>query len=149
MSSDDDISKVKSLVKRILEENHLETFAEYWDLCRELVEGLPVRAFYVYIDGSYANLAILTDKMIVDIVADEDDETLDDLAVIAMKSIAEVHFRTGAMETLPDSEEAQLVLVLSMVGATDTGPYWVAETDAEREHLTRFGKALMNAVNAL
>lgn len=147
MPSHDDTGKMKTTVERILAENELETFAEYWDLGKELIEGLPVWAFYVFTEGSYANLAVITDKLIVDIVTDEDDETLSDLTVIVMQSIAEVHFRTGPVGTIPDSDESQLTLVLSMVGATDTGPYWTAETDAERKHLTRFGKALMNAVN--
>ena len=147
MPSHDDTGKMKTTVERILAENELETFAEYWDLGKELIEGLPVWAFYVFTEGGYANLAVITDKLIVDIVTDEDDETLSDLTVIVMQSIAEVHFRTGPVGTIPDSDESQLTLVLSMVGATDTGPYWTAETDAERKHLTRFGKVLMNAVN--
>ncbi len=147
MPSRDDTSKMETLVEHILAENERKAFAEYWDLGRELIEGLPVWAFYVFIEGSYANLAVITDKLIIDIVTDEDDETLSDLTVIVMKSIAEVHFRTGPVRTIPDSDESQLTLVLSMVGATDAGPYWTAETDAERKHLTRFGKALMNAVN--
>ncbi len=148
MPSRDDTKQLETIVERILEENDLEAFAEYWGLGRELMDGLPVRAFYVCAEGSYVNLAVLTDKLIIDIVTDEDDETLGDLTVIVMTSIAEVHFHAGPVRTIPDSHEAQLTLVLSTVGATDAGPYWIAETDAERKHLTRFGKALLNAVPA-
>ena len=144
-----DVSEhLETVVERILEENDLESFAEYWDLGMELLKGSPVRAFYVFAGGSYVNLAILTDWLVVDIETDEDDENPGDLTVIVIKSIAAVHFRTGPVRTIPDSEEAQLTLFASMVGATDAGPYWIAETDGERKHLTRFGKALLNAVNA-
>ena len=144
-----DVAKhLETMVRRILEEDDLEAFSEYWDLGRELLEGLPVRAFYVYAGGGYVNLVILTDQLIVDIETDEDDENPGDLTIIVIKSIAEVHFRTGPVPTVPGSEEAQLTLFVSMVGATDAGPYWIAETDAERKHLARFGKALLNAVNA-
>ena len=148
MPSRDDTSKLETIVERIFEENDLEAFAEYRDLSRELLEGLPVRAFYVCAEDSYVNLAILTDKLIIDIETDENDDNPGDLTVIVIKSIAEVHFRTGPVQTVPDSDGAQLTLLLSMIGATDAGPYWIAETDTEREHLARFGKALLNAVNA-
>lgn len=148
MPDHDDTKKLENMVERILQENDLEAFAEYWDLGRELMEGLPVRAFYACSEGSYANLAILTDGLIIDIETEEDDDSPDDLTVISLKSIAEVHFHEGPVHTIPDSEEAQLTLVLSMIGATDIGPYWIAETNAEREHLVRFGKALVKAVNA-
>ena len=51
-----DVAKhLETMVRRILEEDDLEAFAEYWDLGRELLEGLPVRAFYVYAGGGYVN----------------------------------------------------------------------------------------------
>ena len=128
MAERDDTEKLLKAVERILEENELEAFAECWNLGKELIEGLPVRAFYVCNDGSYANLAVLTDGLIIDIETEEDDDNLGDLTVISIKSIAEVHFREGPVHTIPDSEEAQLTLVLSMVGATDAGPYWIAES---------------------
>lgn len=148
MADRDDTAKLLKATERILEKNDLEAFAECWALARELMDGLPVLAFYARPEDSYANLAILADGLIIDIETEEDDDSPDDLTVISVKAVAEVHFHTGPVHTIPDSEEAQLTLVLSMVGATDLGPYWIAETDAEREHLVRFGKALLNAVNA-
>ena len=148
MPDHDDAKKLESMVERILQENDLEAFAEYWDLGRELMEGLLVRAFYVYTEGSYANLGIVTDKLIVDIATDEEDDTVDDLAVIALRAVAEAHFHADPVQAIPDSEQAQLTLVLSMVGATDASPYWIAETNTKREPLARFGKAILNAVNA-
>ena len=147
MPGQDSTNRMKSVVGKIIAENELEAFAEYWDLAEELLEGLPVRAFYVVDDDGYANLVILTDQSIIDIEADDDDENLGYITVTAIKSIGKVHFRAGPIQTIPNSEKAQLTIVLSMIGATDTGPYWIAETDAEYEHLTRFGKALMLAIN--
>ena len=143
----DDTSQLETVVERILGENDLEAFAEYWALGRILLDASPVRAFYVCAEGSYVNLSILTDKSIIDIETDENDENPGDLTVIVIKAIAEAHFRTGPVQTIPDSDESQLTLVLSMLGATEAGPYWTAETDAERKHLTHFGKVLMTAIN--
>ena len=148
MADRDDTAKLLKAIEPILEENDLEAFAECWNLGRELMEGLPVRAFYACSEDSYANLAILTDGLIIDIETEENDDSPGGLTVISVRAVAEVHFHEGPVHTIPDSEEAQLTLVLSMVGATDVGPYWIAETNAEREHLVRFGKALLNAVNA-
>ena len=149
MPANDYTSRLKALVGNIIAENELVAFQEYWNLGQELIAGLPVRAFYAINDDGYANLAILTDKAIIDIEADDEDETAGDITVITIKAVAEVYFRAGPVQTIPNSEESRLTLVLSMIGATDTGRYWIAETDAECQHLTRFGKALTNAINEL
>lgn len=138
---------MSSLVKRTIEEEELEEFNKYWNLGCELVAGLPVRAFYLVSDEGYANLAILTDHSIVDIESDEDDQDLAYISVTTIQSIAKVHFRAGSVQTVPDSEDARLTVVLSMIGATGTGPHWFAETDGERQHLTRFGAAIIKAIN--
>ena len=148
MADRDDTAKLLKAVERILAENELEAFEDCWKLGGELIEGMLVRAFYACSEDSYANLAVLTDGLIVDIESEEDDDSPGHVTVISVKSIAEVHFHEGPVHTIPDSEEAQLTVVLSMVGATDAGPYWTAETNAEREHLLRFAKALLSTVNA-
>lgn len=148
MTDLDDSVKLLKEVERILAGNDLKAFAECWNLGSELIEGSPVRAFYACSEDSYVNLAILTDGLIIDIETEEDNDSPGDLTVISVKAVAEIQFHEGPVHTIPDSEDALLTLVLSMVGATDVGPYWIAETSAEREHLVRFGKALLHAVKA-
>lgn len=147
MPTNDYTEQMKAVVERSIEENELEAFEEYWDLAKELVEALPIRAFYVVADEGYGNLAIITDRSIIDIEADDDDDDLGYISVTTIESIGKVHFRTGPVPTLPDSEDAQLTIILSITGATGSGPYWIAETDAECKHLKRFGAALMGAIN--
>ena len=147
MESRDYTDRMCSLVNRTAEEEGLQQFKRYWNLGYELVAGLPVRAFYLVSDEGYANLAILTDLSIIDIEADDDDHDLAYISVTTIQSIAKVHFRAGSVQTVPNSEDAQLTIVLSMIGTTGTGPYWFAETDDERRHLTRFGVAIMKAIN--
>lgn len=147
MSSRDYTEQMETVVKRIIEENELEAFEEYWDLSRDLIAGLPVRAFYVIADEGYGNLAIITDRSIIDIEADDDDDDLGYISVTTIESIAKVHFRAGPVQTIPNSDDAQLTIILSLTGATGSGPYWIAETDAEYKRLKRFGAALMSAIN--
>ena len=147
MPSGDYTKQMLAAVERAIEENELEAFEEYWDLAKELVDDLPIRAFYVVADDGYGNVAIITDRSIIDIEADDDDDDLGYISVTTIESIAKVHFRAGPVPTLPDSEDAQLTIILSITGATGSGPYWIAETDDECKHLTRFGAALMGAIN--
>ena len=147
MPSSDYTKQMAAVVERTIEENQLEAFEEYWELSRELIDGLPVRAFYLAADEGYGNLAIITDRSIIDIEADDDDDDFGYVSVTTIESIAKVHFRAGPVPTLPDSEDAQLTIILSIAGATGSGPYWIAETDAEYKRLTRFGAALMSAIN--
>ena len=147
MPGSDYTKQMATVVERTIEENELEAFEEYWELSRELIDGLPVRAFYLAADEGYGNLAIITDRSIIDIEADDDDDDFGYVSVTTIESIAKVHFRAGPVPTLPDSQDAQLTIILSITGATGSGPYWIAETDAEYKRLTRFGAALMSAIN--
>ena len=147
MPGSDYTKQMETVVKRIIEENELEAFEEYWELSRELIAELPVRAFYLAADDGYGNLAIVTDRSIIDIEADDDDDDLGYISVTTVESIAKVHFRAGPVQTIPNSEDAQLTIILSITGATGSGPYWIAETDSELKHLTRFGAALMTVIN--
>ena len=147
MPGSDYTKQMETVVERTIEENELDAFEEYWNLSRELIAGLPVRAFYLAADEGYGNLAIVTDGSIIDIEADDDDDDLGYISVTTIESIAKVHFRAGSVPTIPNSEDAQLTIILSIAGATGSGPYWIAETDAEYQHLTRFGAALMSAIN--
>ena len=139
--------QMNSLVTRTIVEDELTELKKYWTLGSELVAGLPVRAFYLVSDEGYANLAILTDRSIVDIESDEEDLSAGYISVTTIQSIARVHFRAGSVQTVPNSEDAKLTVVLSMIGATGSGPYWIAETDSELRHLSIFGAALVNAIN--
>lgn len=49
--------------------------------------------------------------------------------------------------TIPNSEKAQLTVVALTIGAGVPRLCWFAKTDSEREHLLRFGRALLNAVS--
>ena len=135
MQTRDYTDQLNSLVNRTIVEDELQELKRYWGLGSDLVAGLPVRAFYLVSDEGYANLAILTDQSIVDIEADDEDHSVGYISVTTIQSIARVHFRAGPVQTVPNSEDAQLTIVLSMAGATGTGPYWIAETDSERKRL--------------
>ena len=148
MADHDDGSKLETAVDVILAKKELETFAEYWNLAKELIKGVPVRACYARTEGSYVNVAILTDNLVFDIENSKSAATLDGIAVAPIKSISSVHFCVGSIRTIPDSEAAQLTVVTLESGAAAPGPYWLAKTDSEREDLIQFGKALLNAVNA-
>ncbi len=139
--------QMASAIARIIAEDGPEDFQEQWGFVEELLGNLPVRGFYIVYDDSYVNLAILTNKSIIDVEVSDDDERLTDISVTLINSIAEVHFQRGPVQTIPDSSDSQLTLVLSLIGATDTSQYWWAEDDEEERRLTRFGANLMKVIN--
>ena len=140
---------LETAVASILKGNRQQAFAEYWNIGKELIKGLPIQSFYLRAEGSFVNLVILTGRLIIDIETNENEseENSGILSVTVIKSAAKIHFRAGPVQTIPKSEKSQLTLILSTIGGIDVGSYWIAETDAEREHLTRFGQSLMNAIN--
>lgn len=146
MSDNDETSKLETAVNAILAKKELVTFAEYWNLAKELIDGVPVRAYYVRTDVNYVNLAILTDFFVLDL-ENKNDANPTDIGISLIKSLASVYFRPGPVETIPDSEKSQLTVISVRIGSADVGNYWIAKTGSEREDLIRFGRALLTAVN--
>ena len=147
MPDHDNSSKLETMVNAILVKDELESFTGYWNLAKELMQEVPVRAYYTRTEGSYVNLAILTDNLIFDIENNGIAATLDGVGVALIRSISTVFFRAGPIQTIPDSSTALLTVVALRIGSDGAGPYWVAKTDSEREDLMCFGKALLSAVN--
>ena len=148
MSDHDDTINLEAKVDAILAKKELDTFADYWNLGKELINGIPVRAYYIRTEVGYVNLAVLTDNLIIDIEKIENDANPGGVSIGGIKSVSAVYFRPGPVPTVPDSETSQLTVVALRTGVIEPGFYWVAKSDSEREGLIRFGKALLRAVNA-
>ena len=139
---------MESVIEGILAKTESDEFEERWGLAKKLLGDAPVRAFYAFHDGSYVNLAILTDKSIMDIEADDEDEPAKKIAITLINSIGEIHFHPGPVQTLSGTADSQLTLVLLTMGESGVNRYWFAESDLDERHLTRFGQALMKVINA-
>ena len=146
MASRDHSEQLKSVVAEILVEDDLDTFREYWQLSQLILGNTPIRRFYVRTDEGYANIAILTDDLIIDIEGEEDDDSEGSLTFNPIRVIDSVSFHEGSVETIPKSSEALLVLFVSVFGSTDVGPYWIAYSEEESRYLTLFGKAVVEAI---
>ena len=146
MAGQDYSEQLKSVVAEILVEDDLDTFREYWQLSQLILGNTPIRRFYVRTDEGYANIAILTDDLIIDIEGEEDDDSEGSLTFNPIRVIDSVSFHEGSVETIPKSSEALLVLFVSVFGSTDVGPYWIAYSEEEYRYLTLFGKAVVEAI---
>ncbi len=147
MPLQDQTKQMESVVTRLLAEIESEQLEDHWELAKQLLGDLPVRAFYAVNGDGYINVAILTDKAIIDVEASDEGPESNDIDVILIRSIGGVSMRPGSVQTLPDTEDSQLTLVLSLIGATDAGSYWFAEDAKEKARLARFGQALMEVMN--
>ena len=149
MAGQDYSEQLKSVVASILIEDDLDTFEEYWQLSQHVLGNTAIRRFYARTDDGYANVAILTDDLIVDIEGEEENDSTGSLTFNPIRVIDSVRFHEGSVETIPESSEASLILFVSVLGATDVGPYWLAYNDEEYELLTLFGKALVARIAAV
>ncbi len=147
MPEHDYTGQMKTAIERIISDDAPEDFEEQWSFLENLLGNLPVRGFYAVNDDDYVNVAILTDKSIIDVEVSEDTVRPVNISITPINSIAEVRFTRGPVQTIADSKDSQLTVVLSSIGATDTGQYWWAEDDDEEKRLTRFGAALMQVIN--
>ena len=147
MPERDYTGQMKTAIQRIILGDAPEDFEEQWSFVENLLGDLPVRGFYSVNDDDYVNVAILTDKSIIDVEVSEDTVGQVNVSIILINSIAEVSFIRGPIQTIADSADSQLTVVLSLIGATGTGQYWWAEDDEEEKRLTRFGAALMQVIN--
>ncbi len=149
MPGQDYTEQLKTVVADMLLDDDLDTFEEYWHLSQLILGNVPIRRFYVRTNNGYANVALLTDDLIVDIEGEEEDDSGGSLTLNPIRVIDSVRFHEGSVETIPESSEALLVLFVSVFGSTDIGPYWIAYSDEESRYLTLFGKAVVEAIAAL
>ena len=142
MSRQDLTEQLHKLVDSILVEHDLDVFEEYWGLAKQALSGHPVHRFYVQTEEGYANVAILTDGVVADI---EGDDTEDEgfFTVYRINSLSRVGFYKEQVPTVPDSEEAELVMTVHITGISDLELYWIAKTEREAEYLLEFGRTLV------
>ena len=126
----------------ILDENDGVVFDSYWELAKPLFEGLRVHGFYVRAEEHYTNVGILAGGVVIDIEAVEDDEQ-GFVSVYTIDAISGVSFYEDSVPTVPDSENAELVMVANSKHSSEILVYWMAYTEEDAQHLAEFGKALI------
>ena len=147
MAERDFSEQLNTVVDAILQEHELPTFTDSWELSLKVLGSLPVRRFYASADEGYANVGILTDTLVLDI--EGDDESEDSVAGVSVRRLAAisgVELIEAPVEDVPDSEDAQLVLLAYVAGSEVVDLHWIAYTDEEEDYLSLFGEALVQAI---
>ena len=140
--------QLNSLVEKILSDYGFDAFENYWELSQEIIGDMPVRKFYVLGEPGYINVAILTNHFMIDIEGEEEDPP-GSFELYPLSTIESVRFHEGPIDTLPGSSDAELILLVSLTGSTEAGPYWIAETTEEKEYLIQFGKSIIESLTTL
>ncbi len=156
MSTRDRSAQLSQIVEEAIENFQLESFEAYWELYEETAQVNSVQAFFVRVDadngpygqsrGDYCNVAIIGDGLLIDIEGDDSDDS-GNLSVHPLKSLSRVSLRNGPLQNLSHSQGASLVVIANQIGDEHVGPYWVAKTDDEEEHLLKFAQALVKAIS--
>ena len=156
MSASNRTAQLTQLVEKVIEEKKLEKFEEYWELYEETCPFDSVTAFYlrteVRVDylgrksGDYCNVAIIGDSLLVDIEADDSDDS-GNLIVQPLRSFSDITIHKGPLRNLESSRDASLVVLANRVGEVDVGLHWVAKTEEDEDHLLEFAKFLIRAVS--
>ena len=156
---------VISSVGEILRDYNLGNFHHHWEIGRKIIGASPVNAFYIHrVDSSgndestalALNVAVLTGVSVVDIEGDvtrqpnlESATESSNVSILPLRAISAVEFHMGPIQTLRESANAKLVLLVEISGNNRIGRYWVADSDDEYENLLMFGKDLADAVVAV
>ena len=154
MSNGNKSAQLARIVERLVDENDLSTFAEYWGLYESTADLSNVQAFYVrteaqpFFAGSarYCNVAILGDGLVVDIEGD-DSRSTGSLTLSTLDSVMPVSLHAGPLPGLSDSQGASLVVLARSAGEADAGFHWVAKTEEEEENLLKFAQHLVRAIS--
>lgn len=147
MASDNCNKVFEVVVEDILSNEGIKDFLKYWSIAKEIISELAIRSFYCRLETNYVNLAILTDKSIVDIEKKNDQSNSGHVIVTAVDHISDVVILTTPIETIPVSRGSHLTVIASKVGETTIGPYWIAESEKEYEDLVQFAKAVTTVIH--
>ena len=146
-------SQLTRTVKKAIEEQKLDKLVEYWELYQDTCRVSFVEAFYMRTEshrsksgGSYCNIAVIGDGLLVDIEADDADSS-GNLAVYPLKSLSDLSILTGSILNFAPSQGASLVVLANRLGEEGVGLHWVAKTEEDEENLQRFAKSLIQAIS--
>ena len=154
MSNGDRSDQLAQKVDRVIDENDIPTFEEYWELYEHAADTLNVQAFYLRIDSQslfggpsrYCNVAILGDGLIVDIEGNDDGRS-GRLSLERLDSITSVSIHAGSLPGLSSSQGASLVVLAHRSDESGVGLHWVAKTEEEEKHLLDFAQSLVRAIS--
>ena len=132
-----------SSVEEILCDYGLGDFHHYWEIGRQIIDAPPVNAFYIHRSDSAdsdestaftVNVAVLTGVSVVDIEGDvtrqpypytDSTAVSNNVSILPLRAISAVEFHRGPIQTLPESSNAKLVLLVEISGNNRIGRYWV------------------------
>ena len=129
-------------------------FAQYWELYEDTTDIQSIKGFFVrteplaryYSGGGYCNVAIIADRLLIDIDGDDGDNT-GSLTFHPLESVSGVEIHAEPLRGLDSSRDALLVVLANQVGEEDIGLHWVAKTEEDEEHLLAFAKTLVKAIS--
>lgn len=146
MTSQNLRQQLNDIVDSILEDGENETFASYWELARQMLGNEPVRRFYAVAELTHANVAIITETLLVDISGDDEDED-GNLSIQRLNALSSVELIQGPVEDVSGSEEALLVLLSYVAGSEVVDLHWMAFSEEEEKHLLLFAKELVESIS--
>lgn len=141
MANSDLAKRLYEDIDDITEDDDCEVFSSYWELAKPLIDSLKVHKFYVRAEEGYTNVGILAGGVVIDIEAIEDDEQ-GFISVYRIDAISGVSFYEDSVPSVPDSDEAELVVVANSAHSNELLLYWMAHNQEDAKRLAEFGRAL-------
>ncbi len=142
MATIDLTQELHKAADNIANEDGYEVFAAYWALAKPLFDGLKVYYFYVREEEDYTNVGILAGGIIIDIEALEDDDR-GHVSVYKIDAVSSVSFYEDPVPTVPDSENADLVVTANSMQGNEILAYWMAYDEGDAAELAEFGRTLI------
>ena len=156
MNARDLSAQLNRIVEKAIEEQELAKLGEYWELYEATTHVSEVQAFFIRIEaqnsalvlsrGGYCNVAIIADGLLIDIEADDSDNS-GSLTVQSLESVSDISIHKGSLQNLSSTRGASLVVLANRIGEEDIGLHWAAKTAEEEEHLLQFAEALVQSIS--
>ena len=122
-------------------------FRSYLQQAASLLGDEPVVAQFHTLDEGYGNIAVLTPHYVIDIEGDDDDGD-GGLAFCLLRSIEDVGVFEGVVKSIPGTSESSVAVIVNP-SYEPSGPWWIAESDEEKESLRSFTSRLLQSVRSL
>ncbi len=146
MATIDLTEQLHKTADEIANEDGYDVFEAYWELAKTLLDGLKVSCFYVREEENYTNVGILAGKVVIDMEAIEDDDR-GHISVYRIDAISSFSFYEDPVPTVPDSENAELVVTANSMQGSELLVYWIAYDEDDASALLNFGSALVKLLS--
>ncbi len=139
-------AQMDAAIAKVIQGGSREKFKRALEFASHFTTDSVVRAFYLREDQGYANLAYVTNDVLIDIEGREGEPGLVAANYCPVIDLGGLAAFQGSPEFVPQDADAKLIVAMLAPSGMQPGVQWIAKTEQEVTLLLAFVEELTNLI---